>query len=127
MTAASRVCVVALMVLAFDGHAWPQAAGERAGPRIRLSVYPTVSQAPAVLRIQVYVTPEADNRLLQIVAESDEYFRSSSIALEGARASRFHGVEYRSVPPGVYTVLAVLIGDDGEVSDRADQRVLVID
>ena len=127
MTAASRICAVALMVLTFDGHAWPQAAGGRAEPRLRLFVSPAVSLAPAVLRIQVYVDPAPGNRLLEIVAESGEYFRSSSIALEGARASRSHGVEYRSVPPGTYTVLAVLIGDDGEVSDSADQRVLVVD
>ena len=127
MTAASKMCAAVLMVLTVDGHAWSHAAGEQAGPRLRLSVSPVVARAPALLRIQVYVDPAPDNRLLEIVTESGDYFRSSSIPLEGARASRSHRVEYRSVPPGAYTVLAVLIGDDGEVHARVEESVLIID
>lgn len=130
MTAASKMCVVAFMVLMVDGHAWSHVAGQPEGPRLprlRLLVSPAVSRAPALLRIQVYVDPAPDNRLLEIVTESGDYFRSSSIPLEGARASRSHRVEYRSVPPGAYTVLAVLIGGDGEVSARVEDSVLVVD
>jgi hypothetical protein len=115
----------ALTVFMIGGEAGSHAGG-KSDERLHLMVSPTVAMAPALLRIQVYVNPAPDNRLLEIVAESDEYFRSSSIALEGARASRFHAVVYRSVPPGVYTVRAVLIGDDGEVSASAGQGVLVV-
>ena len=127
MTAASKMCAAVLMVLAVDGHAWSYPAGEQAGPRLRLSVSPAVARAPALLRIQVYVDPAPDNRLLEIVTESGDYFRSSSIPLEGARASRSHRVEYRSLPPGAYIVRAVLIGDDGEAHARVEESVLIID
>ena len=127
MTAASKMCAAVLMVLTVDGHAWSDAAGDPAGPRLRLSVSPVVARAPALLRIQVYVDPAPDNRLLEIVTESGEYFRSSSIPLEGEHASRSHRVEYRSVPPGAYTVLAVLIGDDGEVNAHVEESVLIVD
>jgi hypothetical protein len=115
------------MVLTVDSHAWSYATGDPVGPRLRLSVSPLVARAPALLRIQVYVAPAPDNRLLEIVTESGDYFRSSSILLEGERASRSHRVEYRSVPAGAYTVLAVLIGDDGEVNARVEEGVLVVD
>lgn len=127
MSAASRVCAVALMVLTVDGPAWSHATGDPAGPRLRLSVSPVVARAPALLRIQVYVAPAPDNRVLEIVTESGDYFRSSSIPLDGERASRSHRIEYHSVPPGTYTVLAVLIGDDGDVNARAEEGVLVVD
>ena len=127
MSAVSKVCAVALMVLTADGPAWSHATGDPAEPRLRLSVSPAVARAPALLRIQVYVAPAPDNRMLEIVTESGDYFRSSSIPLEGARASRSHRVEYRSVPPGDYTVLAVLIGEHGEVQARVEEGVLVID
>jgi hypothetical protein len=121
------MCATALLALAIDGHAGPHAGGAPDQERLRLSVSPAVALAPAVLRILVYVEPAPGNRLLEIVAESGEYLRSSSVPLEGARASRQHRVEYRAVPGGDYTVVAMLIGDDGQVSASADERVLVVD
>jgi hypothetical protein len=127
MTAASRICAAVLMVLTIDGHAAPPAGGDLEGERLRLFVSPAVALAPALVRILVNVEPAPGNRLLEIVAESGEYLRSSSLPLEGARASRFHRVEYRAVPAGAYTVVATLIGDDGEVSASAIETVLVVD
>jgi hypothetical protein len=116
-----------LMVLIIGGDAGPYATGEAAQERLRLSVSPAVALAPAQLRILVYVEPAAGNRRLEIVAESGDYLRSSSLPLEGARASRLHRVEYRSVPRGAYTVLATIIGDDGEISASTGKQVLVVD
>ena len=127
MTAASRRCAAVLMALIIGGDAGPYATGEAAQERLRLSVSPAVALAPAQLRIVVYVEPAPGNRRLEIVAESGDYLRSSSLPLEGARASRLHRVEYRSVPRGTYTVLATIIGDDGEISASADKHVLVVD
>ena len=50
--------------------------------------------------------------MLQIVAESDEYYRSSDIQLDGERSARTTLAYFNSVPSGVYKVSASLLGED---------------
>jgi hypothetical protein len=65
------------------------------------------------------------NRALEIVVESEEYYRGSTIPLEGARAPRFHVVHYRSLPAGVYDVRVALIDQSGRVR-AVEQRALQV-
>jgi len=44
---------------------------------------------------------------LAIVADSDRFYRSSTIELDGDRAPKTVMLEYRSLPPGKYEVTAV--------------------
>ena len=53
------------------------------GEALRIQVSPTVSRAPAVLTVRAMVEPAADNRTLEVIAESSSFFRSSQIQLEG--------------------------------------------
>jgi hypothetical protein len=57
-----------------------------ARPTIELHVSPMVAPAPATLRIRVTVPPHAENRAVAIVADSDAFFRSSEVALQGEKA-----------------------------------------
>jgi hypothetical protein len=79
-------------------------APARAAARVVLRVTPSYAQAPATVRIEVTVEPDEQNRALLIGLDSGEYYRSSSIALEGADAARFYTVHYSSVPAGAYQV-----------------------
>ncbi len=100
-------------------------AGQEEPRRVRARVWPMFAQAPAIVRIEVLVEPDEENRALEIVADSGDYFRSSSIPLEGVRAARFHAVEYRSMPAGRYFIDVELRGRSGAVQ-AADRRQLEV-
>lgn len=94
---------------------------------LSIQASPAVSFSPANLIISTRIEPDPDNRAMEIVANSDEFYRSSTIALEGDRAPRATRIEYRSLPPGEYEVTVVLIGAGGQQKARAATRVNVIE
>ena len=85
-----------------------------ANARLSMKVSPAVAFAPATLTMRATVVPDSRNRMLQIIAESDDYYRSSDIQLDGERAPRTTLVSFQSVPGGVYRVSALLTGEGGE-------------
>lgn len=97
-----------------------------AGEKITMKVSPAVAFAPANLIVRAMIIADADNRAVEIVAESDDFYRSSMIQLEGDKAARTSQFEFRSLPPGLYEVRANLIGANGEMRARIRQQVNVI-
>jgi hypothetical protein len=91
------------------------------GPSLRSQVRPSVAKAPAEVRIEVWIASHAQNRTLEIEVGSDNFFRSSEIALDGAQAAHAFTVEYRSIPAGEYEVFVRLLADKGGV--RAVERL----
>ena len=81
---------------------------------LRLNVSPTVAPAPAMVRVRAMVEPSDDNRFLEIVTESRDFFRSSRVDLSGLTAPRLAVFEYPNLPPGIYEVRGVLIGTTGK-------------
>jgi len=86
---------------------------------ITLAVSPTVMQAPGFVSVRVTIESDDDNRMLEIVAQSDEFTRSSTIDLDGRRAPRLSVFDYPNLPPGLYEVSGLLIGTHGK---RAEVR-----
>ena len=80
---------------------------------LTMAISPAQSFAPANLTIRVHVEPDADNRALEVVAESDDYYRSSRIQLDGADAPRTISVEIRDLPGGDYDVRGALVDSTG--------------
>jgi hypothetical protein len=98
------------------------AAPMRASDRLALRVSPSVSFAPANLVVRATITANEENRSIEIVAESEEFYRSSEIPLEGDRAPRTTLFEFRSLPTGSYQVRAILRGVSGkELASTAAQ------
>jgi hypothetical protein len=97
-----------------------------AGERIMLKVSPAVAFAPANLVVRATIPADADNRAIEIVAESDDFYRSSEIQLEGDRAARTNLFEFRSLPPGSYEVRATLVGANGQSRAMIRRQVNVI-
>jgi hypothetical protein len=97
-----------------------------AGNRIALKVSPSVAFAPANLVVRATVEADADNRAIEIIAESPEFYRSSEIQLEGERAARTNTFEFRSLPPGTYEVSAKLYGAGRETRATVRQTVNVM-
>jgi hypothetical protein len=59
------------------------------------------------------VEADHDNRALEVVAESPDFYRSSYIQLEGAQAQRTSVVQFRNLPSGRYRVTGTLVGSVG--------------
>ena len=97
-----------------------------AGERITMKVSPAVSFAPANLVVRTTILADAENRAVEIVAESPDFYRSSEIQLEGDKAARTTTFEFRSLPPGTYEVRAKLYGADGQARAAVRQQVNVI-
>jgi hypothetical protein len=82
--------------------------------KLTIRVTPAVAFAPANLIVRTTITADAANRAVEIVAESNDYFRSSEIQLDGENAPRTTTFEFRSLPPGSYEVKATLRDSAGE-------------
>ena len=114
-----RACLLTILVASTT---LPVGAGER----ITLKVSPAVAFAPANLVVRATVEADADNRAIEIVAESTNFYRSSEIQLEGDKAARTNTFEFRSLPPGTYEVRAKLLSASGQTRAAVRQQVNVI-
>ena len=91
--------------------------------RVSMRVSPAFSFAPANLVIRASVDPDAENRSIEVIADSADFYRSSMIQLEGDRAPKTMTFEFRSVPPGDYQLTATVTGPGGQT--RAVTRATV--
>ena len=97
-----------------------------AGERMTLRVSPSVSFAPANLIVRAQIEADAENRAVEIVAESVDFYRSSEIQLDGDKAPRTNTFEFRSLPPGTYEVKATLLGAGGSARASVRSQINVI-
>jgi hypothetical protein len=81
---------------------------------LKMQVWPAISREPAVLTVRVSVEPSADNRMLQIVAESSSFYRRSEVQIDGEHSAPLNVFEFRNLPTGLYQVTSVLIGPHGQ-------------
>jgi hypothetical protein len=104
------------------------ATGPKAQEPVRIAASPTFAFAPALLRVRVRVEPNAANRTLTITADSDGYYRSSLIELEGDTSEKTFFVEFKQVPAGDCKPSAVASkGNGGNVAVATGVRILSID
>ena len=94
---------------------------------LSIRVSPAVAFAPANLIIQTRIDPDSYNRALEVVAESEDFYRSSTVQLEGDRAPKTTRFEFRSLPPGEYEVRASVIGADGQPTGVARTKAHVVE
>jgi hypothetical protein len=85
-----------------------------AGDPVSVRVNPSVAVAPTTLAIRVNVVPQAGNRALEIVVDSDDFYRSSRVQLDGDLGPVVNTMQIGSVPAGDYEVTATVIGADGK-------------
>lgn len=98
----------------------------RTGERVSLRVTPSVAFAPATLSVQATVDANAENRALEIIAESAEFYRSSEVTLDGDRAPRVTQFQFRSVPSGRYNVRAILMDAQRHELASTDTHVDIV-
>jgi hypothetical protein len=79
-----------------------------------MRVTPLVAFAPGFLTVSVTVPADAENRSLQVVAESSDFYRSSQVSLDGKNAPPLNVFKFRDLPSGVYQITSVLTGATGQ-------------
>jgi hypothetical protein len=92
---------------------------------ITMSISP-VCYSPGYITIRLRIEPHADNRAVQVSADSEEFYRSSFIPLEGDRAPRTLTVRFHNLPGGEYTFDAVLTDTIGRTRGSVQRTVLII-
>jgi hypothetical protein len=90
------------------------AVGLNAANRLSVKVSPAQALAPAFMRVQATVQPDAGNRSLRVVAQSDDFYRSTEVEIEGDRGPNVRVIEFAGLPSGLYHVDVVLMGNDGQ-------------
>jgi hypothetical protein len=98
-----------------------------ASDRVALKVTPWVAFAPADLRVRAIVDQHTENRAIQIIAESDDFYRSSEVELAGHRAPRTTQIEFRSLPSGEYNVRAIVKGSNGKTIAMTQTNVKIVE
>jgi hypothetical protein len=97
------------------------------GESIKMSVSPAQSFAPANLFVRLSIEPNAANRSVEVAAESDQFYRSSVITLEGDQGPRTVLLELRNLPGGEYQVRGVVADSRGHEVAMVQQHVNVLD
>ena len=93
---------------------------------LQIRVSPMQSFAPANLNVRLSIEPHANNRVVSVVAESEDYYRSSEVALEGDQGPRTVIVQFRSVPGGKYEIRGTVGDALGKEVASARQNVFVL-
>jgi len=96
------ICVIGAAPRALNG-----------GEALQMHVSPAIQRAPALLTVRVTVESSPDNRLLQVVAESPTFYRSSEVEIDGANSSPLKVFQFRGLPTGRYEVTGMLVGTQG--------------
>jgi hypothetical protein len=111
MRISAIVCCLAGSVLPLNG-----------ADRLAIKVTPMVAMAPAFVRVEATIERDADNRSFAIIAQSNDFYRSSEIQLDGASGPRVRRFEFPHLTAGVYEVTGILVGQHGR---RATETRLV--
>jgi hypothetical protein len=85
----------------------------QAADKLTIRVSPLVSAAPAAVTVRAFVESDEDNRTLDVVAESRNFYTSTQVTLKGADSPRVNEVRFRSLPEGSYEVTVILSGSRG--------------
>jgi hypothetical protein len=89
-----------------------------AEPVLDLRLTTRFAIAPASVQSLIRVSPHPDNRLLRVLIDGEAYARSSDTQLDGEAAAQHFFFTWRSLPPGTYTIIAIVYGQHGVRGQR---------
>ncbi len=100
-------------------------AATSAKEMVGVRVTPNVSMAPATVRVVVTVEPDANNRELELVADSGVFYTSSTVQLEGSKAPRLQWFVFKELPAGTYEVTARVLQKNGDSRQAAAEYMVM--
>jgi hypothetical protein len=89
-----------------------------AEPALELRLATRLAIAPASVQSLIRVSPHPDNRLLRVLIDGEAYARSSDTQLDGEEAAQHYFFTWRSLPPGTYSIIAIVYGPRGVRGQR---------
>lgn len=92
---------------------------------LMLKVTPSVSFAPSILTITVRAEPRMESRSLLVQMDSGEFYRESSVPMDGMNAAATNRFTWRDVPAGEYEVSAYLLGTSDTILESGKSQVTV--
>lgn len=87
--------------------------GADAAEKLQLQLTPSVSMAPASVIVRAIVEHNAENRELEIVADSVDFYRRTVVDLDGDQAPKVNELRLLSIPGGEYEITATLYDSRG--------------
>jgi len=81
--------------------------------KLQLQVTPSVSMAPASVIVRAIVERNPENRELEIVADSEDFYRRTVVDLDGDSAPKVNELRLIDIPGGEYEVTATLYDSKG--------------
>jgi len=93
--------------------------------KLTVRVAPRVVFAPGRIVVRATSARDANNRAVRIVAASPEYYRGSTVYLEGDRAPITTEIQFRGLPRGEYRVSTHLLGPSDEVLAVVHRTIVV--
>lgn len=98
-----RTAIVTTGLIVLGALSVPQSPAKEI---VEIKVHGYYFAAPATVPMTIAVEPGEKNRVLVVEVDSDSYFRSSGVELDGEKEKRLHSLEFRSLPAGEYTLRA---------------------
>ena len=93
---------------------------------LAINVSPAVAFAPATLIVRARIEADSRNRAVEIVAESQDFYRASEMTLDGDKAPMTNVFELRSLPSGTYEIKATLLDAGGQARASVRSSVNII-
>ena len=84
-----------------------------AAQKLQLQLSPSISMAPASVIVRAIVEHDAENRQLEIVADSSDFYRRTVVDLDGEQAPKVNELRLLSIPGGEYEITATLSDSRG--------------
>jgi len=100
-------------------------ASASAGSKVTIRVKPTMAFEPANVRIQTHIEADPQNRSMEVVAESEEFYTRSVVDIDGENAPTVDTFYFRNLPAGSYEVSAI-VRDAGGGERAFDRCVLIV-
>jgi hypothetical protein len=100
---------------------------EESAPVVELRLATRFALAPAAVHSMVRVPAHPDNRRLRVLIDGAQYYRSSDTQLDGVDAAKHYFFTWQELPPGSYSVIAIVYGERGVRGQRAGTLEVVGD
>jgi len=117
------VNVKAVLVLLLCGAVSLSSPRLDATERLRVHASP---RSASDITVYVGIERNPDNRMVRVTAESDDFFRSSEIQLDGDASPRVSVFTFHQLPSGWYDVTVQLYADRDRPAETAKCTVLVL-
>ncbi len=100
-------------------------ANANAGSKLTLQIRPTIALEPATVLVRTRVEADRLNRSMEVTADSEEYYRSSVVDMDGENAPTTDSFTFKNMPAGTYEIRVIVRDSAGEVR-AVDKCTLIV-